>query len=76
MDLRLNPEKCVFGVPFGKLLGFLVSHRGIEANPEKVRAIEDMSPPQTLREMQKLAGRVTVLGCFISKLGECALPFF
>ena len=62
MDVRLNPEKCVFGVPSGKLLGFLVSHRGIEANPEKVKAIEDMSPPQTLKEMQKLAGCVTSLG--------------
>ena len=69
VDLRLNPEKCVFGVPSGKLLGFLLSHRGIENNPEKVKDIEDMSPPQTLKEMQKLAGRVTVLGCFISKLG-------
>ena len=76
MDLRLNLEKCVFGVPSGKLLGFLVSHRGIEANPEKVKAVEDMILPKTLREMQKLAGRVTVLGCFISKLGERALPFF
>ena len=76
MNLRLNPEKCVFGVPSGKLLGFLVSHRGIEANPEKIKAIEDMSPPQTLKEMQKLAGRVTALGRFISKLGERALPFF
>ena len=43
--MRLNPEKCVFGVPSGKLLGFHVSHRGIEANPEKIKAIEDMSPP-------------------------------
>ena len=76
VDLRLNPEKCVFGVPSGKLLGFLVSHRGIEANPEKVKVIEDMSPPQTLKEMQKLAGCVTSLGHFISKLGERALPFF
>ena len=76
MNLRLNPEKCVFGVPSGKLLGFLVSHRGIEANPEKINAIEDMSPPQTLKEMQKLAGRVTASGRFISKLGEHALPFF
>ena len=76
VNLRLNPEKCVFGVPSGKLLGFLVSHRGIEANPEKIKAIEDMSPPQTLKEMQKLAGRVTALGRFISKLGERALPFF
>ena len=76
VNLRLNPEKCVFGVPSGKLLGFLVSHRGIEANPEKVKAVEDMSPPKTLREMQKLTGRVTALGRFISKLGERALPFF
>ena len=53
-----------------------MSHRGIEANPEKVKEVEDMSPPQTLREMQKLAGRVTTLGHFISKLGERALPFF
>ena len=76
VDLWLNPEKCVFGVPSGKLLGFLVSHRGIEANPEKVKAIEDMRPPQTLKEMQKLAGCVTSLGRFISKMGERALPFF
>ena len=76
VDLWLNPEKCVFGVPSGKLLGFLVLHRGIKANPEKVKAIEDMSPPQTLKEMQKLAGCVTSLGRFISKLGERALPFF
>ena len=56
VDLHLNPEKCVFGVPSGKLLGSLVSHRGIEANLEKVGAIEDMSPSQTPKEMQKLAG--------------------
>ena len=45
VDPRLNPKKCVFSVPSGKLLGFLVSHRGIEANPEKVKAIEEMIPP-------------------------------
>ena len=45
VDLRLNPEKCVFGVPSGKLLGFLVSQRGIEVNPEKFKALERMSPP-------------------------------
>jgi hypothetical protein len=43
--MRLNPEKCVFGVSSGKLLGFLVSHQGIEANPEKIKAIETMRPP-------------------------------
>ena len=57
-------------------MGFLVSHSGIEANPEKVKAIEDISPPQTLKEMQKIAGCVTSLGRFISKLGERSLPFF
>ena len=62
--------------PLRQATGFLVSHRGLEANPEKIKAIEDMSPPQTLKEMQKLARRVTALGRFISKLGERALPFF
>ena len=38
-DIKLNPEKCVFGVPAGKLLGFIVSNRGIEANPAKIRAL-------------------------------------
>ena len=70
VDLRLNPEKCVFGVPSGKHLGFLVSHRGIKAKPEKVKAVEDMNPPKTLREMKKLTGHVTALGRFISKLRE------
>ena len=76
VNIWLNQEKCAFGVPSGKLLGFLVSHRGIEANPEKFKAVEDMSPPKTLREMQKPTGRMTALGRFISKLGERALPFF
>ena len=52
-----------------------MSHRGIEANPEKIKAIEDMNPRQTLKEMQKLAGRVTALGRFISKLGGARLAF-
>ena len=56
MDLRLNLEKCVFGVPLGKLLGFLVSHRGIEANPEKVKAVEDMSPPKTSEKCRSSPG--------------------
>ena len=72
----LNPAKRVFGVPVGKLLGFFVSQRGIEANPDKIKAVDDMSPPKTLREMQKLLGRVTALGRLISRLGERSLPFF
>jgi hypothetical protein len=73
---KLNPEKCVFGVSAGKLLGFLVSHRGIEANPDKVRAIEAMRPLARLKDVQRLTGSLAALSRFISKLAERALPFF
>src|SRR4051812_38505311 len=53
-NIKLNPEKCVFGVPAGKLIGFMVSKRGIEANPEKIAAIQKMKPPQELRDVQRL----------------------
>jgi dsDNA-binding SOS-regulon protein len=74
--MMLNPEKCVFGVAAGKLLGFLVSHRGIEANPEKIQAIERMQPPTHIKEVQKLTGSMAALSRFISRLGERTLPFF
>ncbi|KAM0897262.1 hypothetical protein ACQ4PT_022702 [Festuca glaucescens] len=76
VNIKLNPAKCVFGVPSGKLLGFLVSHRGIEANPDKIRAIEEMKPPRKLKDIQRLTGCLAALGCFIARLGEKALPFF
>jgi hypothetical protein len=72
---KLNPDKCVFGVSVGKLLGFLVSHRGIEANPEKIKAIETMRPPARIKDVQKLAGSLAALSRFISRLAERALPF-
>jgi hypothetical protein len=50
---KLNPTKCVFGVPSGKLLGFIVSNRGIEANPVKITAITDMEAPATIKDVQK-----------------------
>jgi hypothetical protein len=75
-NIKLNPTKCAFGVPSGKLLGFLVSHRGIEANPDKVKAIEEMRPPHNLKEMQCLAGCMAALGRFIARSGEKARPFF
>jgi hypothetical protein len=56
VNIKLDPTKCAFGIPSGKLLGFLVSHRGIEANPDKVKAIEEMHPPHNLKEMQRLVG--------------------
>nr|ABF95942.1 retrotransposon protein, putative, unclassified, expressed [Oryza sativa Japonica Group] len=59
--LMLNPEKCTFRVPSGKLLGFLGSGRGIEANPEKIKAIENMKSPTRLKEVQKLTGCMAAL---------------
>jgi hypothetical protein len=73
---KLNLEKCVFGVSTGKLLGFLVSHRGIEANLEKIRAIKAMRPPARIKDVQKLMGSLAALSRFISWLAERALPFF
>ena len=73
---KLNPDKCVFGVSAGKLLGFLVSHWGIGANPEKIRAIEAMRPSARIKDVQKLAGSLAALSRFISRLAERALPFF
>jgi hypothetical protein len=73
---KLNPDKCVFGVSVGKLLGFLVSHRGIEANLEKIKAIEAMRLPARIKDVQKLTGSLAALSRFISRLAERALPFF
>jgi hypothetical protein len=73
---KLNPDKCVFGVCAGKLLGFLVSYRGIEANPEKIKAIEAMRPLARIKNVQKLTGSLAALSRFISRLDERALPFF
>ena len=75
-NIKLNPEKCVFGVQAGKLLGFMVSERGIEANPEKIAAIQNMKSPQQLRDVQKLIGFLAALSRFISRLGEKALPLY
>jgi hypothetical protein len=76
VNIKLNPAKCAFGVPSGKLLGFLMSHHGIKANPDKVKAIEEMRPLRNLKEMQRLVGCMAALGCFIARSREKALPFF
>jgi hypothetical protein len=74
--LKLNPTKCSFGVPAGQLLRFVVSARGIEANPEKIQAILTMAKPTKLHEIQQLAGRVAALSRFVARLGEKALSFY
>ena len=65
-----NPAKCVFGVSAGKVLGFLVSNRGIEANPENITAITSLAKPACINDVQRLAGWIAALGWFISRLGE------
>jgi hypothetical protein len=74
--VKLNPEKCVFGVPRGMLLGFIVSERGIEANLEKIVAITNMGPIKDLKGVQRVMGCLAALSRFISRLGEKGLPLY
>jgi len=69
-NMRLNPEKCVFGVPTEKFLGFMLTARGIEANPDKCAAIAEMRSPKNLKEIQRLVGRLTSLARFLPRLTE------
>jgi hypothetical protein len=74
--VKLNPEKCVFGAPRGMLLGFIISERGIEANPEKIAAITNMGPIKDLKGVQRVMGCLVALSRFISRLGEKGLPLY
>ena len=75
-QMKLNPSKCVFGVASGKFLGFMVSQRGIKANPKKVQAIINMVSPRTVKEVQKLTGRIAALNRFVSRATDKCLSFF
>ena len=75
-NLRLNPEKCVFGVQRGKILGCLVTTKGIEANPDKIQALMSIEEPASLKDVQKLTGRIALLNRFVPKAAERSLPFF
>ena len=75
-DIKLNPAKCSFGVPSGKLLGFFVSEQGIEVNPEKIGTIVRMERPVRIHDVQRLTGCLAALSRFISRLGEKALPLY
>jgi hypothetical protein len=74
--LRLNASKCVFGVGFGKFLGFMVSHRGIEVNPDQIKAIQELKTPRTHKEVQRLTGMTAALSRFISRSADRCQPFF
>ncbi|XP_042396478.1 uncharacterized protein LOC121986585 [Zingiber officinale] len=75
-EIKLNPNKCLFGAKSRRFLGYIITERGIEANPNKVKALQDMSPPRNLKEVQRLTGRITALSRFISKSSDWSLPFF
>ena len=75
-QMKLNPSKCVFGVVSGKFLGFMVSHRGIEANLKKVQAIINMASPRIVKEVQKLTGRIAALNRFVFRAMDKCLPSF
>ena len=74
--LRLNPKKCTFGVTSGKLLGYMISERGIEVDLDKIRAILDMSPPQTETEIRGFLGRLQYISRFIVRLTDTCEPIF
>ncbi|XP_058203092.1 uncharacterized protein LOC131317571 [Rhododendron vialii] len=74
--LRLNADKCAFGVSSGKFLGYLVTRRGIEADPNQILAIQQLKPPSTPREIQKLTGMAAALNRFISRSSDKCHVFF
>ena len=75
-NMKPNPNKCSFRVTAGKFLGFIISQRGIEVNPEKIRAIMELEPSRTVKEVQSLNGKIAALNRFVSKAMEKCLPFF
>ena len=72
----MNPKKCTFGVTFGKLLGHIVSERGIEVDPKKIKAILDMPAPRTEKEIRGFLGRLQYISRFIAKLIDICEPIF
>ena len=74
-NMKLNPKKCAFGVSSGKFLRFMISHRRIKANLDKIQVILDMKPPQSIKEVWSLTERVATLNRFVSKATKCLLFF-
>lgn len=74
--IKLKPNKCAFGVSFGKFLRFMVNYRGIETNPDKIRVILEMEALWTIKKVQRLTGKVATLNRFVSKVTNKCLPFF
>ena len=75
-NIKLNPKKCVFGVPKGKLLEYIMSECGIEVNPEKITAISNMGPMRNIKGVQRLTGCLAALSQFVSWLDERGMPLY
>ena len=74
--LHLNASKCSFGVGSCKFRGYMVTHRGIEVNPDQIKAINDLKPPRNAKEVQKLIGMIATLNRFISRSADRCKPFY
>ena len=74
--LRLNASKCFFGVWSGKFLGYMVTYREIEVNPDQVKAINNLQLSRNPKEVQKLTGMTVALNLFISRFADKCMPFF
>ena len=75
-NTKLNPAKCAFGVSAEKFLGFVVNHRGIEVNPDKIKAVLNVSSPSSIKEVQRLTGRIGALIRFVSRASDKCQPLF
>ncbi|XP_052477822.1 uncharacterized protein LOC105787918 [Gossypium raimondii] len=75
-QLKLNPAKCTFGATSGKLLGFIVSERGIEVDPDKIKAIQELPPPRTQKEVRGFLERLNYIARFIAQLTNQCDPIF
>ena len=75
-NMKLNPAKCAFGVSAKKFLGFIVNHRGIEANPDKIKAVLDMPSPSRIKKVQRLTERIAALSRYLSRASDKCQPFF
>ena len=75
-NMKLNPAKCAFGMSAGKFLGFIVNHRGIEANLDKIKAVLDIPSPLGIKKVQRLIGRIAALSRFVSRASDKCQPFF
>ena len=74
--LRFNSSKCSFGVGSSKFLDYMVIHRGIKVNPNRVKAINSLQRPRNPKEVQKLTGMTAALNRFISRSADRCRPFF